>query len=152
MPGVAIMASAAAFIKVWNYGMMVWLPLYVKDGLGRLSSDPIILSNLFDVGNVIGWIINGTIIDRIKFRNIILVPNILVSVPIFLSFRFISSELFDLYYILVPILGFSVGSVSSLLSSLIPQDLGRNPDLDEGAVATMTGIMDGTGMLGASVG
>lgn len=103
------------------------------------------------MGSVLGSIIAGRVIDRLHFRNLILVPMLLLSIPIFLSFRFIGS-VFELYYILVPILGFCIGGVANLIPSLICADLGSNPDLNEGAVSTITGIIDGTGSLGAAIG
>ena len=75
-----------------------------------------------------------------------------LSIPIFLSFRFITDDVFELYYILVPILGFFIGGVANLIPSLIASDLGKNPELNEGAVSTITGILDGTGSFGAAIG
>jgi len=72
--------------------------------------------------------------------------------PIFLSFRFISEDLFDLYFLLVPIVGFFIGGAANLIPSLIAADLGSNPDLNQGAVSTITGIIDGTGSFGAAIG
>ena len=75
-----------------------------------------------------------------------------LSIPIFLSFRFITDSVFVLYYLLVPILGFFIGGVANLIPSLIASDLGKNPALNEGAVSTITGILDGTGSFGAAIG
>jgi len=45
-----------AFVKLVFYGMMMWLPYYVDEGLGRPDNDAIILANLFDFGSVLGAI------------------------------------------------------------------------------------------------
>lgn len=79
-------------------------------------------------------------------------PNLLFSIPIFLSFRFIQGDEFAIFYVLVPIVGFFIGGVANLIPSLIAQDLGRDPSLDDNAVATITGILDGTGSFGAAIG
>ena len=152
VPGVAIYAITFAFVKLVFYGMLMWLPYYVKEGLGRPDYDPIVIANLFDIGAVCGAIGQGRIIDKFTYRNLILVPNLLLSIPIFVSFRFIASDAFYIYYVLVPIVGFFIGGVANLIPSLIAQDLGRDPTLDEGAVSTMTGIIDGTGSFGAAIG
>ena len=57
VPGVAIYACAFAFVKLVFYGMLMWLPYYVKEGLGRPDYDPIVIANLFDLGSVCGAII-----------------------------------------------------------------------------------------------
>jgi len=132
--------------------MMMWLPYYVSEGLGRPTFDQIVLANEFDFGGVFGGIIAGRIIDRVRLRTIILVPMLIVSIPIFLSFRFITTSTFPIYYGLVPILGFFISGAANLISSLIALDLGKRDDVGEDALSTVTGIIDGTGSFGAGIG
>jgi OPA family glycerol-3-phosphate transporter-like MFS transporter 3 len=81
-----------------------------------------------------------------------MVPMLLLSIPIFFSFRFITEELFIAFFILVPVLGVLTGGVANLIVSLISTDMGRRPELSEDALSTITGIIDGTGSFGAGVG
>lgn len=39
IPGVALYAGVYACVKCVNYGMMMWLPYYVKEGLGKPTFD-----------------------------------------------------------------------------------------------------------------
>jgi OPA family glycerol-3-phosphate transporter-like MFS transporter 3 len=149
---VALYAISYAAVKMVNYGILMWLPFYVSSGLDRGVTDQILLANLFDVGAIVGGIIAGRIMDKSGFRCLIMVPMLILSLPIFLSFRFITSSTFFMYYITVPILGFMIGGVANLIVSLISTDLGRRPDVSDDALSTITGIIDGTGSLGAGVG
>jgi sugar phosphate permease len=81
-----------------------------------------------------------------------MVPMLMLAVPIFFSFRFITGSDFYLFYILVPVLGFMIGGVANLIVSLIATDMGRNNESEHNALSTITGIIDGTGNLGACFG
>jgi OPA family glycerol-3-phosphate transporter-like MFS transporter 3 len=107
---------------------------------------------LFDVGGVLGGIIAGRLIDRIGYRTIVLVPMLLLSIPIFLSFRMITADMFALFFLLVPCLGVLIAGCANLIVSLISTDLGRRPGLTSEAVSTICGIIDGTGSAGAGIG
>lgn len=111
-----------------------------------------VLANLFDFGGIFGGIIAGRIIDRISYRTLILVPMLIMSIPIFLSFRFITEASFPAYYALVPIVGFMISGAANLISSLIAIDLGTRDDVGKDALSTITGIIDGTGSFGAGIG
>ena len=55
---------------------------------------------------------------------------------------------------LIPLSGFLLGGPANLISSAIASDLGNHPTIsgDSEALGTVTGIIDGTGSLGAAVG
>ena len=52
------------------------------------------------------------------------------------------------------VVGFQIGGVANLLSSAVAADLGRHEKLQgsRAAVATVSGIIDGTGSSGAAIG
>jgi OPA family glycerol-3-phosphate transporter-like MFS transporter 3 len=81
-----------------------------------------------------------------------MVPMLIASIPVFLSFRFITTVVFPLFYVLVPILGILIGGVANLVVSLISTDLGRRPGISKDSLSTITGIIDGTGSFGAGIG
>lgn len=148
----AIYAIVFACLKLVNYGMMMWLPFYTREGLGRGSGDVILLANLFDVGSVIGAVVLGLIMDNTTFRSTIMVPMMLIAIPVYSSFMLITNDYFTLYYFLVPLIGVLIGGSSNLTSSLVSSDLASRPDLKVDAMSTVTGIIDGTGSFGAAVG
>ena len=54
----------------------------------------------------------------------------------------------------MPATGIFVGGAAGLISGAVSADLGQNPDIEnkDAALATVTGIIDGTGSLGAAIG
>lgn len=70
------------------------------------------------------------------------------------SVESLSSCLFCIKAVFLALIGFFIGGPSNMISSAISADLGRQ-DLVKGsseALATVTGIVDGTGSVGAAVG
>ena len=59
-----------------------------------------------------------------------------------------------LLYILIFILGFFVGGISNIISGTACADLGKHDALKHNskALSTVTGIVDGTGSIGAALG
>jgi hypothetical protein len=37
--GVAVYATSFALVKLAHYGILMWLPYYVREGLGKSKSD-----------------------------------------------------------------------------------------------------------------
>jgi OPA family glycerol-3-phosphate transporter-like MFS transporter 3 len=126
---VAVYAFSFAAIKSINYGLFMWLPYYIVEGLGESNSQGVILASEYDIGTVVGGIVVGHVMDRMGHRCLIMVPMLIIAIPIMLSFRFISGSLFWLFYILVFILGFLIGSVANLVASLISIDVGKRSDI-----------------------
>jgi sugar phosphate permease len=70
------------------------------------------------------------------------------------AFHLGSADTYWVYYILVPVVGILTGGPSNIISSAIAADLAQTPSVsgDEEALATVTGIIDGTGGFGAALG
>jgi OPA family glycerol-3-phosphate transporter-like MFS transporter 3 len=108
---------------------MMWLPYYIVKGLGKSSTQSVTLASEFDAGSVVGGIVAGHLCDKLGYRALIMCPMLLIAIPIFLSFRFITADGFPAYYVLVFFIGFLIGGTANLLSSLVCTDLGRRKDL-----------------------
>lgn len=67
---------------------------------------------------------------------------------------FLTSNQKVLLYIVIFILGFFVGGISNIISGTACADLGKQDALKNNskALSTVTGIVDGTGSVGAAVG
>lgn len=67
---------------------------------------------------------------------------------------FLTSSEKALLFILIFILGFFVGGISNIISGTACADLGKQDALKNNskALSTVTGIVDGTGSVGAAVG
>jgi OPA family glycerol-3-phosphate transporter-like MFS transporter 3 len=69
-------------------------------------------------------------------------------------FQIGTESIFWLYFIVIPATGFFIAGASNIISSAVAADLAQNPDLQnkDEAMATVTGIVDGTGGIGAAIG
>lgn len=67
--------------------------------------------------------------------------------------RFVAGENVLNYYILIFFCGFFLGGPFNIVSSAISADLGKNPLIkgNKKAQSTVTGIIEGTGSLGAAL-
>lgn len=71
-----------------------------------------------------------------------------------LIFRFIAAESLVLFFFMTCLVGMMVGSTCNIISSAISADLGQalSHGGNEDVMATVTGIIDGTGSTGAALG
>lgn len=111
------------------------------------------ISTFYDVGGIVGGIIGGLISDLMSSRSPLVIGMLVLSVPML----FIYGNTGGNYTVnagLMALLGFMVGGPANLISSAISADLGRQSALSANseALATVTGIVDGTGSVGAAIG
>lgn len=134
--------------------MMFWLPYYLSNNLSISKSVIGDMASLYDIGGILGSCIAGWLTDRLGSRTLVIVPCLISSLPILLSFRIIPDALWGIYFILIPFCGFLVGSSANLISSAVAADLATNEEspISDEALATVTGIIDGTGSVGAGIG
>lgn len=132
----------------------MWLPFFISTQIGLSAMMMGVLTSTFDIGGVIGSIISGWISDRVGSRTVVMVPMLMLSVPVFLMFRLGTRETYLIFFVLTPICGFLVGGASNIISSAVAADLAQNEEVqnDHEALATVTGIIDGTGGVGAALG
>jgi OPA family glycerol-3-phosphate transporter-like MFS transporter 3 len=71
-----------------------------------------------------------------------------------LIFRFIAADSIVLFFFMTCLVGMMVGSTCNIISSAISADLGQalSHEGNEDVMATVTGIIDGTGSTGAALG
>lgn len=153
LPGVLPYALSYACLKLVNYAFFFWLPTYLTQGLGwsdKLSDE---LSNFYDLGGIFGGILAGIVTDLMGIRS----P--MVSLMLFLSmgsmYLYASIGSTKTINTLVMVLtGFLLGGPANTISTAITADLGKHEKIKGSAeaLATVTGIIDGTGSAGAAIG
>ncbi len=113
-----------------------------------------VLVSLFGIGGVIGSIIIGIIIDLVSRRVLVEVALLLLTIPVLISFRLITPETYTLYYIIIPIAGFLLNSVSNVVTSVAPAEISDQESKRSSrvVVATVVGVIDGAGGIGAALG
>ncbi|EDO46981.1 predicted protein [Nematostella vectensis] len=153
LPGVIPYSLSYACLKLVNYSFFFWLPYYLSVKLNWKDSIADDLSTFYDIGGIIGGAIAGFITDRMRSRSPVVVVMLILSVISLFVYKSIGAE-YTLNVVVMAITGFMIGGPANLISSAISADLGRQPCLkgDDEALATVTGIVDGTGSVGAAIG
>ncbi|BFZ08280.1 hypothetical protein BsWGS_11319 [Bradybaena similaris] len=153
LPGVIPYSLAYAFLKLVNYSFFFWLPFYLNNALNWAETDADKLSTLYDIAGIVGGTLVGFISDRVGKRAVLIVPMLLVSIPsLFLYSN--SPNSFVVNSALMFLVGFFIGGAANLISSAVSADLGCQKQLrgNDRALSTVTGVIDGTGSLGAALG
>ncbi|XP_078676922.1 sugar phosphate exchanger 3-like [Branchiostoma floridae x Branchiostoma belcheri] len=153
LPGVIPYSLSYACLKLVNYSFFFWLPFYLHSQYGWKETVADEISIYYDVGGIIGGMIGGYLSDRMKKRAPTVVTMLLLALPSLWGYS-ASPNNKTTNAGLMAVAGFFIGGPANLISSAISADLGRQ-DLIKGnseALSTVTGIVDGTGSVGASIG
>nr|XP_022301620.1 sugar phosphate exchanger 3-like isoform X1 [Crassostrea virginica] len=154
LPGVALYALAYACLKLVNYSFFFWLPYYLHNKYGWKETVADDISIWYDVGGIIGGTLFGFVSDRFQHRSVIVIPMLLLGIPALFTYNSDLSQTLTMNGILMAVVGFFIGGVANLVSAAISADLGKQGPVqgNSEALATVTGIVDGTGSVGAAIG
>jgi len=153
LPGVAVYSVDFAFVKLLNYGMLFWLPYFLSNHLHVSGMMRGLIAASYDVGAILGSGVTGWASDRVGSRVLVLVPNLTLAIPLFFCLRL--GESVWPYFVMVPLLGWTVGGSANVITSAAAADLARHRDKTGAPVestATVAGIIDGSGSIGAGLG
>ncbi|CAJ0929010.1 unnamed protein product, partial [Mesorhabditis belari] len=152
LPGVIPFSLSYACLKMVNYGFFFWLPMYLQT-LKMSEADADKLSMWYDVGGIISAIVAGAVSDHYKSRTPIVVGMLVCGI---FSLWGYSKSPPDFYIngCMLAIAGFFVGGPANMISGAISADLGKAREIrgNAEALSTVTGIVDGTGSVGAALG
>ncbi|XP_067024606.1 sugar phosphate exchanger 3-like [Acropora muricata] len=153
LPGVIPYSLSYACLKLVNYSFFFWLPFYLSNKFGWKDTVSDRISTFYDVGGIIGGIIGGLISDMIGKRTPLVVVMLIISVPMLNIYANVGGS-YTINATLMGVTGFFIGGPANLISAAISADLGRQGAVSASseALATVTGIVDGTGSVGAAIG
>ncbi|KAM9845898.1 sugar phosphate exchanger 3 [Aulostomus maculatus] len=153
LPGVLPYSLAYACLKLVNYSFFFWLPFYLSNNYGWKEAEADRLSVWYDVGGIIGGTLQGLISDFMRKRAPVLALSLLLAMGALVGYSHSPSDQV-INAALLATTGFFIGGPSNMISSAISADLGRQEALrgSREALATVTGIVDGTGSIGAAGG
>ncbi|KAG5267113.1 hypothetical protein AALO_G00218130 [Alosa alosa] len=153
LPGVIPYSLAYACLKLVNYSFFFWLPFYLSNNFGWPEVQADRLSVWYDVGGIIGGTVQGLISDMLGKRAPVIAVSLLVAMGALVGYSR-SPDDKVVNAALLATTGFFIGGPSNMISSAISADLGRQDALQgsQEALATVTGIVDGTGSIGAAAG
>jgi len=153
LPGVIMYSLCFACLKMINYSFLFWLPFYLTSKFGWRETVAGEISIWYDVGGIFGGIIGGFLSDLVKKRSVVIVVLLTLAIPsLFLFSQSTSSKISNASLICVT--GFFIGGTSKIISSTITADIGQQGQIkgNKEALSTVTGIVDGTGSIGAALG
>ncbi|XP_030788706.1 sugar phosphate exchanger 3 isoform X5 [Rhinopithecus roxellana] len=153
LPGVIPYSLAYSCLKLVNYSFFFWLPFYLSNNFGWKEAEADKLSIWYDVGGIVGGTLQGFISDVLQKRAPVLALSLLLAVGSLVGYSRSPNDK-AINALLMTVTGFFIGGPSNMISSAISADLGRQ-ELIQGsseALATVTGIVDGSGSIGAAVG
>ncbi|XP_058047233.1 sugar phosphate exchanger 3 [Ahaetulla prasina] len=153
LPGVLLYSLAYACLKLVNYSFFFWLPFYLSNNFGWKEAEADQLSIWYDVGGIIGGTIQGFISDVLQKRAPVLAISLILAIGSLFGYSR-SPNNKPINAVIMAITGFFIGGPSNMISSAISADLGHQDAIkgNSEALATVTGIVDGTGSIGAAVG
>uniref|UniRef100_W5NKF5 Sugar phosphate exchanger 3 n=1 Tax=Lepisosteus oculatus TaxID=7918 RepID=W5NKF5_LEPOC len=144
---------AYACLKLVNYSFFFWLPFYLSNNFGWEEAESDRLSIWYDVGGIVGGTVQGLISDFMGKRAPVLAVSLLLAMGSLVGYsRSPNDQVVNA--VILAVTGFFIGGPSNMISSAISADLGRQEALrgSQEALATVTGIVDGTGSMGAAAG
>ena len=153
IPGVIPYALSYACIKLVNYTFFFWLPTYLSQGLNWKDDISDKLSNFYDIGGIVGGIIAGIITDIMGVRSPIVCLMLVLSTGSLYLYN-AEGDTYTRNVSLMILTGFLIGGPANTISTAITADLGKHEKIkgNAEALATVTGIIDGTGSIGAAIG
>lgn len=155
LPGVIPYSLAYAFLKTVNYSFFFWLPFYLSNAFSWSSNTANDLSVWYDVGGIVCGTLAGFMSDRLQRRVLVLLPLLVLAIPTLAIYATLPSMgAMTVNAAILFVNGMLIGGAANLISAAITADLGRQEALqgNSRAMATVTGIVDGTGSLGAALG
>ncbi|XP_056131603.1 sugar phosphate exchanger 3 [Lampris incognitus] len=153
LPGVLPYSLAYACLKLVNYSFFFWLPFYLSNNFGWEETQADRLSVWYDVGGIIGGTVQGVVSDYMGKRAPVLAVSLLLAMGALVGYSHSPNDQV-VNSVLLATTGFFIGGPSNMISSAISADLGRQEALrgSQDALATVTGIVDGSGSIGAAGG
>lgn len=153
IPGVIPYSLSYACLKMVNYSFFFWLPTYLSQGLGWHDSVASKLSSIYDAGAISGGIIAGIVSDFMPSRSPVVMVMLLLSLGSVYLYQSVGSNMV-VNCALMLLTGCLIGGPANTISTAITADLGKHDKVagSKEALATVSGIIDGTGSLGAACG
>ena len=150
-------SSAFFCTKMAVYILLLWLPSFLKESeLKYDDNDVANLSTVIDLGAMFGSMALGYISDLMYGkRSPVALGAVVFSIAISFIVTFNAQEMNTaLFFVLMFFFGFFISGVNNMISSACSADLGKQEALkgNARAISTVTGIIDGTGTLGAGAG
>mmetsp|Transcript_20483 Transcript_20483/g.29697 ORF Transcript_20483/g.29697 Transcript_20483/m.29697 type:complete len:483 (+) Transcript_20483:56-1504(+) len=155
IPMVASYAVAFGFFKLTNYVLFFWLPYFLeKRNFSPVAAN--MIASAYSIGMMPGGIITGVVSDFFGGRRAAVIGVFMCTLFVFLFVFSICSESLNTYVLLAMLgmMGILVGGPNNIITSAVAADLASHPSVrgNNKSLGTVTGLINGTGAITASVG
>ncbi|RMX66856.1 hypothetical protein DD238_004071 [Peronospora effusa] len=156
IPGVLPYSLSYACLKSVNYALFFWVPFYLTVSLEMGNSQAGTFSMLYDVGQIIGGSVGGMVSDKMELKaehSVVCCFAHEWCMTFSITLYFMDGASYEVTAFLLLASGFMLGGPANLISTAISADLGTHESIrgDAEALSTVTGIIDGTGSIGAAL-
>merc|ERR1712072_781652 len=154
IPNVLSYACAFGFFKFVNYAMFFWLPFFLSLHFDSESAN--VISSLYSVGMMPGGVIVGFVSDLYDGRRACVIATfMLMLAPLLWVFALYSDAMNPMLLLaLLCLMGILVGGPNNITTSAVAADLAEHPSIggNTRSLATVTGIINGSGSITAAFG
>eukprot|EP01041_Mallomonas_annulata_P012569 gene12569-26468_t len=149
-PGVAQYAIANACLKSVQIAFLCWLPFFLTTSAYKLNESTAgYYSILFDIGTIFGGLLSGFLADWwSSYKSVVVVSMVMVGTACIAMLHFLTSH--TSIAVLLFFLGVFIGGPAHLVTACVATDIGHRM-IEKSLLATVTGIIDGAGSIGASI-
>ena len=124
------------------------MPYYFEAVFGMPKRELARIASTYDVGTVLGSVLAGYLASKVRCRSCVVLGMIVCAVPLILAYGQVTTEVWWLFFAIVPAIGLVVGGSYCILGSAVAADLAGQTRQK----ATVIGIINGCGSLGAGIG
>ena len=156
VPGVIEYSITFFFNKSVYYTFLFWLPYLIRNtvigGIQYQSSLSAVFSILFDIGSIFGVVTGGFIASKLSYSLVctgyLYTSAVLLYVYSVVGSLHLAANLVCLFFI-----GATVNGTHALILSCVTIDLGKSKSIAKNtrAIATMNGIINFSGSVGAAI-
>ncbi|TNV82607.1 hypothetical protein FGO68_gene9487 [Halteria grandinella] len=159
LPGVILYGASFFCTKMAVYCLLFRLPTFFREAMGYQKHQIANVSNLLDIGALVGSAVIGGSSDLTHGKRspsacvTVVIASIVTATFVILGPDY-SSLPTSTILILMFLLGFCINGLNNVISSACSADLGKQEALqgNDRGTSTVTGIIDGTGTMGAAFG
>lgn len=154
IPGVAGYCIAFGFMKLINYVLFFWLPLFLQKHFESDTAN--MISTLYDFGMMPGGIIVGAVSDAMDGRRGCVIVTFLAILCPLLAAMAVGADTMAVAPLMVMLatMGILIGGPNNIVTSAVAADLAEDPILkgNKKGLGTVVGLINGSGSLIAAFG
>lgn len=148
LPRVPLYVIGYACLKGCIYGILFWLPTFLEHK--NLGNEKGYISDMIDLGALVGGAIVGILVDYFDKRSIFLSPLLFVCSIVMFVISFAGSDAAWVYYLGMLLIGILLGGPYNIIGTVIAIDIGQQSGTANN-VTSVSSLIEGTAALFAAI-